>query len=460
MTNVFSGKKFPHAFLFSGPKGTGKTSSARIIAKVVNCQNRKNQEPCNKCSFCRSINENKFLDLIEIDAASNRGIDDIRELREKIKLAPTEGKYKVYVIDEVHMLTTEAFNALLKTLEEPPPHAIFILCTTEIHKLPETIISRCSRFDFQRATTKEIKRSLKRVIKGEKIKIDDEALNLIAKNADGSFRDGVKLLEQLSLSKRKITQKQVQEFFDKGSNVKPKDFVEILLKKESKKAIEQIEKLTKSGIDQKWFISQLLEELRQRLLSAFEQEKSTVELIQLINLIHEASVQLKNAIIPQLPLEVAVIEWLEDKVDKQDFLKSGNGENRAKENIIVKKNAEVNNKINKKHQVIAWKDILLNWPIVLKKVKPFNHSVEALLKAAQPLKLEGESLIIEVFYVFHKERLESGKCLDLVQNAVRDIFKFPLKIKYILGEKKKLIAIKRNKEDDLLKTAEEIFGSR
>ena len=371
---------------------------------------------------------------------------------------PTEAKYKVYVIDEVHMLTAEAFNALLNTLEEPPPHAIFILCTTEVHKLPDTIISRCTRFDFQKANTQEVKRSLKRVIEGEKIRIDDGALSLIAQNADGSFRDGVKLLEQLSLSKKKISQKQVEEFFDKGVGFKAKDLVENLLNKETKKAMEKIEKLNGLGVDLKWFITQILEELRQMLISAFEKGESTEELIRLINLLHQAAIQLKAAVIPQLPLEIAVIEWLGVSKEAEE---TGDGEG-GKEPVSTKKIVQAVQKISKidnKKQLLRWKDILLNWPVVLKKVKSCNHSVEALLKAAQPLKQEEDKLFIEVFYIFHKERLESEKCLNLVQDVARDIFNFPLKIKYILGEKKKLVITKKTQEDDLLKTAEEVFGT-
>ena len=174
LLRIVKGGKFPHALLFAGPKGTGKTSAARIFAKVVNCQNPKDGEPCNQCDACREITKGTAMDLIEIDAASNRGIDDIRALRETIKLSPVKLKYKVYIIDEVHMLTLEAFNALLKTLEEPPTHAIFILCTTEPDKLPETIISRCLRFNFRKAKIEEIVEGpLKRAVENESFEVED-----------------------------------------------------------------------------------------------------------------------------------------------------------------------------------------------------------------------------------------------------------------------------------------------
>src|SRR6266480_4765989 len=180
-------KNIPHAFLFTGPKGLGKTSTARIIAKVVNCEKRKKGliEPCNECDQCVAITSGTNVDILEIDAASNRGIDEIRELKEKIRLAPVSAQKKVYIIDEVHMLTTEAFNALLKTLEEPPEHAMFILCTTEQAKVPETIVSRCFHIAFKKATDEELVRSFKRIVSGEKLKADDEALMAIARMADG-----------------------------------------------------------------------------------------------------------------------------------------------------------------------------------------------------------------------------------------------------------------------------------
>ena len=197
LKKIVAAKKIPHAFLFSGPKGTGKTSAARILAKVVNCEKPQSWgEPCNNCYQCLSINKGDNLDCIEIDAASHRGIDDIRILRDGVKLVPAKAKIKIYIIDEAHMLTTEASNALLKTLEEPPKHVMFILATTNPEKLIDTIRSRCTQINFRKATSSEIIRSLKRVIKGEKLKTDENSLSIIASVSDGSFRDAIKILEQ------------------------------------------------------------------------------------------------------------------------------------------------------------------------------------------------------------------------------------------------------------------------
>ena len=227
LKNILSSGNIPHAFLFSGPKGTGKTSSARILAKIVNCQSpTKEGEPCNNCDQCLSIMKGNNIDIIELDAASNRGIDDIRNLKEGIYLAPNSAKYKVYIIDEAHMLTLEAANAFLKTLEEPPSHAIFILATTNPEKLPTTVISRLTTINFTKATPKDIARQLSRVAKGENIKIADEAINIIAKHSDGSFRDAVKILETLSFKTKDITKKDLESLYSSSSNLN--NFFEIL----------------------------------------------------------------------------------------------------------------------------------------------------------------------------------------------------------------------------------------
>ena len=197
LKNAILNNRIAHAYLFAGPRGVGKTTTARILAKVLNCLNPKNGEPCNECEMCQSFANSQTLDIIEIDGASNRRIEEIRTLRESVKYAPTKGNYKVYIIDEVHMLTTESFNALLKTLEEPPEHTVFIFATTDVHKVPLTIVSRCQRFDFRRIEMAAMKKLLKEIADAEKISIDDMALTIIAKKADGALRDAQSLFDQV-----------------------------------------------------------------------------------------------------------------------------------------------------------------------------------------------------------------------------------------------------------------------
>src|SRR5512136_1481199 len=199
LRNAVTADRVAHAYLFAGPRGTGKTSTARILAKAVNCLDKDlANRPCNQCAHCLAINQGRFLDLIEIDAASNTSVDDVRDLRDRINFSPNQGRYKVYIIDEVHMLSTAAFNALLKTLEEPPPHAIFVLATTEVHKIPATVLSRCQRHEFRRIPVMAIVDTLKLISKDEEIKADEDALILIARQATGAMRDAISLLDQLA----------------------------------------------------------------------------------------------------------------------------------------------------------------------------------------------------------------------------------------------------------------------
>ena len=212
LKNAISQGRVAHAYLFAGPRGVGKTTTARILAKALNCEKGPTVKPCNSCRLCEEITQGSSLDILEIDGASNRGIDEIRNLRENVKFAPSKGSFKIYIIDEVHMLTSEAFNALLKTLEEPPKHVKFIFATTQVYKVPPTILSRCQRFDFRRISAKDIFKNLKMIIKAEKLSVDDDVLSLIAKCSDGSLRDGQVILDQIVSSvKGKVSLSEVSK---------------------------------------------------------------------------------------------------------------------------------------------------------------------------------------------------------------------------------------------------------
>lgn len=339
LTNAISSGIISHAYLFSGPRGSGKTTVARLLAKSLNCQNRKagEFEPCNKCSSCLEIMENRAVDLLEIDAASHRGIDEIRELIEGIKFSPTKSKYKVFIIDESHQLTKEAANALLKTLEEPPSHAIFILATTEIHKMIPTIISRCQRFDFRKLTVAEIVKKLEMICQKEKVKIEKEALELIAINATGAFRDAESLLDQVltfqTASGKEIKTEDIKDLLGLVEIELVSQFTDFIVQKKASDAVAFLNDLIEKGMDLQEFAKSSINYLRQALIlkiSGVNDFKNPIitgltkeefqklqtqaatfkeeELQKILNLFLEAENKMKYSPIPQLPLELAIIE--------------------------------------------------------------------------------------------------------------------------------------------------------
>ena len=278
LKNAIKENRIAHAYLFTGPRGVGKTTTARILAKTLNCTNRKNSEPCNECEMCRSIQNSQLIDIIEIDGASNRGIDEIRTLRESVKYAPTHGKYKVYIIDEVHMLTKESFNAFLKTLEEPPEHVIFIFATTDVHKVPLTIISRCQRYDFRRIQLDKIKETLKMIANEEKIKIDDKTLTIIAKKADGALRDAESYFDQVvAFSQGKIDAELVTQMLNLIDEEIYFDLSDAVLEKEFKVVFQSSEKIYENGWDFGDFLEGLIDHFRNILSAVITGSTNTIE---------------------------------------------------------------------------------------------------------------------------------------------------------------------------------------
>jgi DNA polymerase-3 subunit gamma/tau len=327
LLNALKSGNISHAYLFCGPRGTGKTSTARILAKAINClTNEGKGEPCNSCDMCRAITEDRAMDVIEIDAASNRGIDDIRDLREKVNYAPTQARRKVYIIDEFHMLSKDASNALLKTLEEPPPHVVFILATTEAHKVLPTILSRCQHFDFHRHTTANIAAKLTQVCATEQIIIDQPSLNLIARNSSGSLRDAYNLLEQLyTYYGARIAFLQVQETLGITGDWRAKEIVKHIINNDISGGISTLNNVNNDGLDLQQFNREVVNHLRSLLLVktgapeiADLTEEDISELKELANkssLAHILSaiklfgqIQPGNSEICSLPMELALVE--------------------------------------------------------------------------------------------------------------------------------------------------------
>jgi len=331
LKNAIAADRVAHAYLFAGSRGTGKTTLARLLAKAVNCLNPDpTKRPDNECDNCKAVNEHRFLDLIEIDAASNTSVDDVRDLRDKINFSPSQGKYKIYIIDEVHMLSTAAFNALLKTLEEPPPHAIFVLATTEIHKIPATVLSRCQRHEFRRLPVDEIVAQLKMIIKAEKIHADDDALIQIARQSAGGMRDAISLLDQLSSTGDKITLALAQTVLGTATSQTVLNIIASIMDHDPAHGLETIHKALDSGADPRSLARQIVEYLRglmliqmgnanqveatadvKKQMQSHARSFSTGDVLRMMKVFNNAATDLRGGWQPSLSLELALAEVLD-----------------------------------------------------------------------------------------------------------------------------------------------------
>ncbi len=431
-------KSLPHAFLFTGPRGAGKTTAARIIAKLFNCTKPTKHGPCGKCEQCTTIAQGRNLDVLEIDAASNRGIDEIRQLRDAINLTPASAAFKVYIIDEVHMLTTEAFNALLKTLEEPPAHAVFVLATTDPQKVPATIKSRCVPVSFHRASPEELQAALSRIVKAEKIFIEKEALMLLAASVDGSFRDAVKLLEQVSFHKGKITESIVQKLTSATDESVTVNFLTSVRNKNISKTIATIERLVDDGTDFKEFVKGCLSKLELLLISEVQKESrdwetihNTNDLIRRLSWAYEA---IRLSPIPQLPLEVAVIEYcthVSGRIDTRQSTQTQGAE--SKEQNVQPNEPVVSD--SKSLGLLTIEKLTEHWSDFIAELKPYNHSVAGVLRSARPKSVDRGIVTIEAFYQFHKDKLSEPKIKDILVSVLRKLFGEKVKVESVLGEK-------------------------
>ncbi len=521
LTAAFENNKLSHAYLLVGPRGTGKTSTARILAKMVNCEKSSvishqssDKIPCNECVTCLSITDGSNLDLIEIDAASNRGIEDIRSLREKVKLSPTAAHKKIYIIDEVHMLTTEAFNALLKTLEEPPAHAIFILATTEGVKIPQTIMSRVQKLDFKLATQSELLQALQKIVVSEKIDIDDMGLKLLIKRSDGSFRDGVKLLDQVSSIEGKITLEVLEKFLKSSNFEKIIELVENLSRKNATKVLTQIIKEVEEGVDIKELVLSLMEILRNMVfiknelgdslvkvnyseedyesLIKISQDFTNYDLVNSLNVLQKAIEQMKTSSIPSLPLELAVVEMTQSVIlserseskdlspmqDSNELRDSSRLDSIESKRALIVQN-DRKEKIHPQSSIIESlpstidhplsndsSDILKlkeKWTFVLETIRPYNFSLEALLRSINVTECSEQEVIMEVPYSFHQRILEAPKNRDILESILSEILGRQIRISTVLGnrstKREDIANIEVAADDEIIRVAAEIFSS-
>jgi len=464
-----------HAYLFTGPRGIGKTTTARLLAKALNCEKGPTPVPCNKCTNCKEITEGNSLDVLEIDGASNRGIDEVRDLREKVKFAPASSRYKVYIIDEVHMLTTEAFNALLKTLEEPPSHVIFILATTAPFKLPLTILSRCQRFDFRRIKSKDIAKKLAEIAQDEGLEIGEGLLFQIAQASEGSMRDGISVLDQLiSLGGKKVTQEDLQAILGIVPQETFFELTKAIGENNTKGALNIISHIIDQGYDIRHFATDLLEHFRNLLmlrineevvdlpkdlrerLKEFKERFDQDRLLRMVEVVSQAREEMKRSERVRLILEMAVVKLTksESTVSVDEILrKIGSIEERlgiipAQEELPIEeapthlrggfggqeegapaekgRNEASYPPASARHERAGLElgGIKDAWGEVIKEIKKDSALTGAFLMEGEPIALKDDLLTIgfNEDFKFHKEQIEEKENRELIQKALNKVF--------------------------------------
>ncbi len=474
LINALLSNRIAHAYLFTGPRGVGKTTIARILAKAVNCLKPKNGEPCNNCSTCKEITEGKSLDLIEIDGASNRGIDEIRELREKIKFTPHSSKFKVFIIDEVHMLTKEAFNALLKTLEEPPAHAIFILATTEVSKIPATVLSRCQRFNFSKLSLSQIIEELEKIVKEEKIKASKETLRVIASYSEGAMRDAVNILDQVSSFGNKTVESELVESILGLANIKiVKDLLKKMVLGETGESFRIINEVLEEGIDINLLIDTLIEKTRDLLflkiggletflnyeenelkdLKELALKAEVSKLAKSIEILSDAKQKTKFSTPLQLPLELAILEIGEEEKKPELETKPEKEEPAAK--VLEPEKRETGGspkeiRLSKENSDIL-SSVKNNWQKIVEELKSYNHSLSVCLKTAKPERIENNTLLLGFDFSFHKDKIQSLTNKRIVEDVIKKVTGKFIPIRCFVNPKKA-------KEKSVIEDAADILG--
>ncbi len=463
LRNAVAAERVGHAYLFAGPRGTGKTSVARLLAKAVNCEEQDPaKRPEDTCQNCLSVQNGSFLDLIEIDAASNTSVEDVRELRDKINFSPNRGRYKVYIIDEVHMLSQAAFNALLKTLEEPPPHAIFILATTEMHKIPATVLSRCQRHEFRRLPLEETIAQLEKICKEEKIKAERPALELVARQATGSLRDAISLLDQLTSSGDTLKLDWAQQVLGTSASQAVLDLVDAIVAKDAAAGLDQIHKALDAGSDPRQFARQTVDTLRGVLLlrmgaplgpefageegermTAFAKALSVPELLRVIRLFNDAAGEVKVAWQPSLPLEMAFVESLAApaatqnnsapaaavaaKVAPAPQAKPASASPAASAPSPVSSAPTADNLVALDNQ---------DWVKIKDQLKARNPNLHGLLNSVKAREVRGNILYLGFASDLLKEKMEKLENIEMMQKVLTENVGKPLEVRCFLASGK------------------------
>jgi DNA polymerase-3 subunit gamma/tau len=463
LRNAIIQDRVRHAYLFNGPRGTGKTTMARILAKAVNClHDDPAQRPCDECQFCEAINDGRFLDLIEIDAASHNGVDDVRDLREKVAFAPSEGRYKVYIIDEVHRFSGAAFDALLKTLEEPPEHAIFVLATTELDKVPATIKSRALMFEFRRVSVREVTDRLQMIVDYEGVEADREALELVARQGTGSVRDSISLLDQLIADPgQRITLEMAEQILGTASHRAIGKLIQSLLDNDVAAGLDLLNQAIDEGADPGQLGRQIVDYLRNLMLAqtagpslvdasnelraTLQQQAAAISrpaLLRAIRAFNAALGEVRTGWQPQLPLELALVEStrpLHEEVPAA-LPEMPAAAPRPKGSKIPAKAAPVAEKVPADPDpepaqalTISLGDVQRAWPAIHDAARKHNKPLAALLDHASVKAVEGRTLVLAVNESVFKEKLEAEEKRKALAQIIKTILKATLQIKVIVA---------------------------